>query len=411
MTKKIKINISLFVAIALYVISQCGLWLISNNSIRDLAPILSIIWVSAFLIHKKSLKLYNRKLLVLLVLPVLLAFISAIQEKILYHSSSIIASFINQRQWWSMGITIIPLMDYIYTRKISYDFLRKAIYFIGIIQIGIGLLQGVLQNVYIFTSAPIGQRYGVYRFYFPIVLMTLTYFIAYNELLNGRSKLKSSCVMLAYLLEAVFVQNFRMTIAAVSLATVIGFVVWKKIATKKILIGMLIGTIFAVVVFNNEYLLTTFRSIILSESEGVFSLNIRQRLFSGYIKDLKYHPILGAGWVSSDAAFSHVKSFAYVYTAEGQLGYSFADGGIMSILYSYGMLGIVWAVYLWSYMLKVGVEIKRKYNNFLFLLFPLYMVFSCYLDIHWYIHFQFYVMVLFNVFREAFILRQRNQLI
>lgn len=389
---KVKIhkpNIMIALLVVVYVLGQNVLYLVPVNNIYNLIAyiILALLAVYSICVGN-DFKIEKSSFTFLMLSPLALSLLAAIVEAVLYCDASLITSFRRQMQWWVYGFAYFVFQYVLSRSNKAYVKIFRSFIMVAIIQLIIGIAQYIKSDT-IFTYAPTTIRLGSVRFYFPIVLMVFAYFWALNLFLNKKKQILSVFVMIAVLFEAMFVQQFRSTLMGMLISTVVGFMLWKNVSYKKIGV-FLVACIGAYIVYLNTPFLQQSLEYLLN---GDTSLNVRHYLIDFILENAKNKWLFGSGWVSSPMAYEYASTPYRVNINWGV--FAFADGGIFSILYSYGLFGVLWVVALWGCIFKKAGALFVKKNNYFYLLFPLYQVATMYIDIHWYIHDQFFVMAMF----------------
>jgi|GEM_PF-6130760 len=385
-----KTDIYVFVMAAIYILSQNILYLVPVNRIYSwCAYVIILVFAGYVLCVVNKMKLPNNVFTFLMLAPMFLSAMASLVEFILFNDASIITSFYKQMQWWIYGLVYFVFSFIMERDNRAFQKIIRCFVIIGIVQVIIGITQYIFSTTTIFTYALTNKRLGLIRFYFPIVLMVFVYFWALTLFLNKKRKMLAIILMVAILFETAFVQQFRSTLLCMVVATIVGLMLWRNIFYKKIGIFLVIGLGVYIFYLNSSFLQMSLEYML----RGDKSLNVRHYLIDFILDNAKTKWLFGSGWVSSSTAYEYAST---PYKTNINWGvFAFADGGIFSILYSYGLFGVLWVVALWYTLLKNGWKIFKSRNNYLYLLFPLYMLLPMYIDIHWYIHDQFFVMALF----------------
>lgn len=384
-----KPNIMLLLLIVIYILGQNVLYLVPvNNNYNLIAYVILALLAGYVIVLKKHFALEKNTFAFLMIAPVLLSMLAAVVEVISYNDASFVTSIYRQMQWWIYGLAYFVFQNVLKQSDKSYNKIVSSFIAIAAVQLVIGIVQYINSDT-IFTYAPMTKRLGSIRFYFPIVLMVFAYFWALNCLFNKKNRLLSLIIMVAVLFEAIFVQQYRSTLIGILFSTVVGFMLWKNVSYKKIIIFVACGISVYIVYLNTPFLQQSIEYLL----NGDTSLNVRHYLIDFILENAKTKWLFGAGWVSSPTAYKYASTPYRVHMNWGV--FAFADGGIFSILYSYGLFGVLWVVALWYNILRRAWTLFVKQNNYLYLLFPLYQIATMYIDIHWYIHDQFFVMAMF----------------
>lgn len=376
--------------LAVYILSQNLLYLAPEHSFYSYLAYGLVLGMAAYVIlWARKLRLDKSALTFLMAAPLGLSVMASLVEVALYGDASFWRSLYGQMQWWIYGLAFFVFQYALRRHPSAYRALMGGFICLAVLQVGIGIAQSLLAGQVNFTYIPTTKRLGMVRYYFPVMLMVLAYFWALNQFFNGRRRLLSLGLMAAVLFEVTFVQQFRSTLGGVLLASFAGFLLWRKVSAKKTAF-FLAAVVGAWLLYRSSGFLQQSVAYLLS---GDRSLSVRGYLIDFILENSRARWLLGSGWVSSEMAYAYAST---PYRTNLNWGvFAFSDGGVFSILYSYGVLGVAWVAALWGVMLRKGWRIYRQQNDYFFLLFPLYMLTTIFIDIHWYIHHQFFVMALF----------------
>lgn len=375
---------------AVYILSQNLLYLVPEHSFYSYLAYGLVLGMAGYVIFwARKLRLEKNILTLLMAAPLGLSVMASLVEAARYGDASFLHSLYGQMQWWIYGLAFFVFQYVLKRHPSAYRTLIAGFVCIAAMQVCIGIAQSLLAGQMSFTYIPTTKRLGMIRYYFPVMLMVLAYFWALDQFFNGRRRLLSLGLMAAVLFEVTFVQQFRSTLGGVLLASLAGFLLWRKVSAKKTAL-FLAAVICAWMLYRSSDFLQQSVAYLLS---GDRSLSVRGYLIDFILENSRARWLLGSGWVSSEMAYAYASTPYRTYLNWGV--FAFADGGVFSILYSYGVLGLLWVAALWSVMLRKAWRVYRQQNNYFFLLFPLYMLTTIFIDIHWYIHHQFFVMALF----------------
>ena len=387
--KVYKPNIIIAFLLIVYILGQNLLYLVPVNSNYNLVAYVILILLAGYTVgEREKLRLEKSAFTLLMIAPIALSLLASFVEIFLYRDASLTTSIYRQMQWWIYGLAYFVFQYVLKKSETAYDKIIKSFIIIAVIQLIIGIAQYIKSDT-IFTYAPTTKRLGSVRFYFPIVLMVFAYFWALNCFFNKKKRIMSIAIMIAVLFEALFVQQFRSTLMGILISTVVGFMLWKNVSYKKVVAFIVVGIGAYILYLNTPFLQQSIEYLL----NGDTSLNVRHYLIDFILENAKSKWLLGCGWVSSPMAYDYASTPYKIHINWGV--FAFADGGIFSILYSYGIFGVLWVVTLWYTILKKAWSLFVKRNNYLYLLFPLYQIATMYIDIHWYIHDQFFVMAMF----------------
>ena len=380
---------------SIYIFSQQFLYLLPESRFLQIISYFLII-ILFICVYLKNPILKISWFSILMLSTVFLSMLAAIVEKNIYMDVSFFKSFLQQSQWWIYSLLFLSIVRLLRIKKIKESQIINTIVLLGIIQVSIGIVQYLLSDILTFVHVSSNLRYGQPRYYYPIVLMVLLLFISIDRVLQGSQNTKKQLLIIALcFIEIVVVQKFRSTLMGVLGAMVIGFIFWKKKIVNKFIWTIIGGSVLTIIILNSHTIQDTINSLLYNSDN---SLGMRNTLINFLCENIKQHPLLGLGWVSSEAAYSYAAS-AY-RNAYGWNVFAFADGGIFSFMFSYGIGGLVWVILLWGLMIRRGYKIIQAKRKYFYFLFPIYMLITMYIDIHWYIHDQFFVLAVFCALEE-----------
>lgn len=378
-----------------FIFSQQCLYLLPESPIFKIITyiLVLIFWAYTFL-HDCRIKITTFGMI--MVSTILLSLMASIVEVIMYDDANFFISFFQQAKWWIFAFVYFGVAKLLRNNKITSEQLIKLIIVLSTIQLIIGIGQYILSDYINFVYVSNNTRYGKMRYYYPIILMILSLFISLNEIFNNSKDNKKSIILVcAVLIEITVVQKFRSTLVGVGFAIFIGYLCWKKNVIKKVLYGLLCMFIIAVIFSKGTIIQDTLNSL-LNNSDN--SLGVRSYLINFLVENFKQNFIWGSGWISSDQAYYYA-STPYRTKLDWNV-FAFSDGGIFSFMYAYGIFGVMWIFATWGTMIKYGYKIMKVENNYIYFLYPIYMLVTMYIDIHWYIHMQFFTMAIFCALGE-----------
>lgn len=373
----------------IYFFSQQGFYLFAESPIFKAGTGILIL---LFILYVRKICLRVDKWSLLMFCPIIISLIASIVEKYYFPDTQLINAFIQQAQWWMFGLLYFPLDSCLAQEVVSTEQLKKTVMTVGVIQLLIGITQYFLTDYYIFVHVTINSRYNSPRYYYPIVLMVFTLFLALEKIISSKEKNKVVyiIVFIMALFEIAVVQKYRATLIGVLISLFVFFYLWKQGIAKKILISIPCIALFLIIATRGTIVQDTINSLLYNSDN---SFGMRGTLIDFLVSNFKSSLAFGKGYVSSPNALSYAAS-AYRNKYSWDV-FAFADGGIFSIAYSYGLLGISWFACLWCVMIKNGKKIWNNTFDPIFICFPLYMLSTIYIDIHWYIHMQFFSIALF----------------
>ncbi|MCD7824769.1 MAG: O-antigen ligase family protein [Clostridiaceae bacterium] len=391
---KTKINPYVMMLGVIYILEQNFLYLLPQSDLYEYGAYLLILvlLLITFFINNGVAGRGNFTFIILA--TILLSMIATVVEVANFSSTNMLLSFLKQGQWWINGFIYIISFELLRTRKVEYHQLESLLVTLGIIQLVIGISQYFLSGFVTFTYVDTTTRLSSVRFRYPMVLMDFVCLWAASNFFKGKKRLLSVVLVIAVLFEALFVEQFRSTAIGLVVVLIIGYLSWRKVPTTKIAVGVAALVAVILLYLNSSFLQESIAFMFSTDT----SLSMRTYLRSFLVENFMNSPIWGKGWVSSAEAFDYA-STPYRLNINSNV-FSFADGGIFSTLYCYGVLGLLWIIALWKKMLTTGYRILKRTNQYLYLLFPLFFLVTIYIDVHWRIHNQFYVLAMFCAILE-----------
>jgi len=291
-----------------------------------------------------------------------LTVISALTAYMIY-DQSIIRGIFAQRCQLSYLILFLGVERLFEKHVISKNDVVRIIYLMCWIELFLCTIQYVyyLISGNLFLTVGAGSRYESARLYFDPGILLLVVFKSFSDLLSTKRKRIRNFVFIVWtaMFLMVITQMRAMTLAFL-VALVVGLVIWKSEWLKKILVAII--AIFVGTKILSRYAIIQDLIKVLTDLNSDANYNVRNLGRAEFISEFAKSPITGRGYpsISSSAAYNTLQ------------GYLFVDNGIFGLIYSYGILGLIWWVALWvTVMLKAWRVRKRQMAYFLYFVYYL----------------------------------------
>ena len=98
-------------------------------------------------------------------------------------------------------------------------------------------------------------------------------------------------------------------------------------------------------------------------------------------------------------------SSAYIASGYG-LGYRLVDVGVYGFLFKYGLIGCLWAFYIFALFVRKGLYLRKNNNDIILLLEVVLLIVGSFTSVSWFDGFGFYTLMIWIVYYEA--LKRRN---
>ena len=334
--------------------------MIGRFKYSDISVVLSVMYTSIILLRYGEPKGCRWKYWIYAYLG--LSIVSAITAWFFYNQSLLRGIFV-QRCQLSYLFLFLGVERLFELKKIQKDDIIHYTYLLCWIELLLCTIQYLMYSSggTLFMRVGNNLRYESVRLYFDPGLILMVAFHAYESALKGKNRIRNVIFVIWTMIFLVIITKMRMMTAAFLVSLAIGLLIWKGTALKKILyisLGGGVGLFALSKIALFQDLLQT-----VSNLEGDANYGVRLAGRSVFINELMKSPITGRGYpsVSSESATGILK------------GYLFVDNGIWGLIYSYGILGLVWWIGMWCSVLKRSWSI-RKYHMFYFLYFLYYTV-------------------------------------
>lgn len=209
-----------------------------------------------------------------------------------------------------------------------------------------------------------GERSGIARAYVPaMTLIGLCFIWQLTKLNLNQNKMRSWLLTIVFYAIHVFRQT-RGSLLGITAAAILQLISLKKFKQITILTFTFIFFFLALgMVTTDNILLSLFKSTYeeINQESGTWKPRLKQMEFG--ISEFKKHPWLGNGGEAlRGGRHSVIKTTAIVYKA---------DLGYISWLKAYGIIGVTWLIFLFSYIWKSANKLSKSESTTLIGLFTL----------------------------------------
>ncbi len=382
---KIKIkNLNSYFVVAFFVMLENLFYLINTDTFSILGVLnYAMLWFWIFVIYyvykffttksPKIRSLFSTDVLALILLTIISSYTAY-----KYVGQPMFHGFMPQRNY------IFILLSYFALRKIFLDDnnidlekTKNMILFVGVLSILLYSIQIILFNKIEFIHA---YTNGIQiRLYVDSFLCVVVAFIGMNMYLKYNKKKYLFFVVMTFIYE-IFVAKGRLEFAALAISLIIGLLLRKGSATKKII--TIITVSIAVVAFLNSNYAEKFYyaiSVFNSKDNSVNTMGVRlgaRDLFFEQLTENSTTLLFGCGYPNT----------AYYGSARKirkDLNYGLVDNGIFAYVYVYGIFGL--AIFIkWFYKLyKYAWQIYKNYGDYIYIMFMIFLTILLYNITFW----------------------------
>lgn len=320
----------------------------------------------------------------------LLVLTSAYQGAKLY-GQSFVVGIRAQRAILIYSLLYFSVRIYCRKKKINSNVFRSILYKTSVVQLVLYTTQYFLAGRMHFLHVTIAYQARGLRIYYLPVMLDLLFILALDNLVKQKGNKKITAIVIAglVLFETMVVQKFRMTSLGLMIIALIFFLLIRGQGNRKT-VYILTGAIALGILLNTDFV----QGIIDAISGGKdINVNIRAQGRIYYLSYLFRYPLLAGGYPHSSSAAA--------VQASGRLQHmQLVDNGLFGLLFMYGGLGALWFISFWAKQVKYGWELRRKTNELVFLLFPVFFLVTGLSEAHWYWNFGFAALAFFNVYQD-----------
>ena len=335
------------------------------------------IFCVSFILDKGYVRLHVNKWNVLMVIPLVLAILSAYAGTITY-AQPFILGFVSQREWLGCMLMFFPISRWIDRKIVSLEGVKKTVFFACAIMLCVYGLQYVVGDYFTFTHTMSSERYGEARYYFETAYLVLMAGLAIDNIVGKTVNVKNrkfiTCqviFVLAVFFTVAVITKGRMLTISVAVTFLFCLLLVKMNRTKKIILclGVLIVTIM--------FLSTEIAADVISTLQGTSvendTLSVRsagREYYMNYWMNHKYSILFGCG--SPNLHWEVAQEITNpLWSTRGTARFYLVDNGIFGELFIYGLCGLGWFFCSIGLILKTALKLYRytgKVGYFLFVL-------------------------------------------
>ena len=349
--------------------------------------IISVLYIIKYL--KKRIDRRDVNLYIILFLSVLVL-TGAYQVSHIF-GGGIFPAFLAERVLWVYIIFYFALEKLFAMSKLTNEKCLKYLRIVGLIQLVLYFTQWVLSSRYIFLHVLSGSRYGSARFYFQPILLIILLCFCVSDFFNQNKHKANIIWILMIFLEILVVQKYRMTIVAITLAILCGFLLYRGNLSKGLGI-IALGIIAFIVLLNTPMGQDIMNSLFGNASDNGLRGRAAWRIWA--VEQLKQNPLLGNGFVYSAESYNYGGQYVRQH-----FGWSFTPGdyGIMGFIYEYGLLGADWFIFFAITQLRRALYVWKHKKNYAYIIFLAFILIDSYSELYWILSNGLFVLVLYMI--------------
>lgn len=356
---KIKINkYCLFIAVIIFFNLQ-GFYLLDANVFHtdDLSVVLELLFI--FFELKGREKSTGKKYFSLLMLiPIVLVLSSSFAAYISY-GQPLWYGIRAQRTWLMAMLMYFPLVNLLKSKRISSTDLTRTLNIMVWFYMILIVLQYVVGTRLMFFHVGYNFRYNSIRLYVLTYLIVLNYFIHLKKILTATHfRFTDTLVLIFTLYIHFFVVKSRMGLIAIIISTLFAIVSTRFSIKKLIAISIAVLSMIAFVM--TSYGHGVMNSIFGEEAQDA-GTQIREAGREFYIQQVtssKLSMMIGKGYANLDWQPT-LKATHYLD------GIYYNDNGIIGLAYYYGLIFIVWMIFIHIKTMKLSWRYGKEYFWFL----------------------------------------------
>lgn len=274
-------------------------------------------------------------------------------------------------------IFLIILLSYFPLRKlfsrelIDFELLEKIILGMGIVECFVYIGQHYLYPKVVFLNCMINVRNGA-RIYADTVIVELMIMIAFSRLLKDpKNKIKNGILLSLGMFYEFVVAQGRLECMAILFVLLCSFLIYKGHSGKKLFFGSLIA-IFVIWLFNSDL----FNAFMTTQYNTMEIRDVARELYYSRLLSSPENFLFGYGYLTSH--FSDIVRFA-----GAQKEIYIVDNGIFGFVYSYGILGVFFAITIFLRSMKLALKCCHDRGELLPFMFTLLNIILSYNIVFW----------------------------
>lgn len=359
---KKKYDFETIVFIIIFALAENLLYLVDYSSFTlgpfrydDMAMIIYVIFGIYLMIKYRNENAPKFRYKFVCIFTIILVLTSSFTSWRLY-GQSIVKGISPQRGFIISYLMYFIMAKYFLSNKENYYKFEKAMYLVGTCELILYTIQYLLGPGRLFLYIVPSDRFGEMRLMFAANLLYIFVFVILNNLLNGRNIKKNVFLFVFICLYFVIVAKTRIVVLAVGVSVAILFIIWRKnIFLKFSIIFITLGLsiiLMRMPLFGNYLKLLDSN---VRHSDATYMIRIQGKEY--YKTEIKKSPILGRGYPNE----KYKKAMKATMLDKG---YALNDNGLIGFEYMYGLIGVLWFIYL---IIQMGIDSLKMYfrkNNY-----------------------------------------------
>lgn len=366
-------------------------YLIDTNSINlfgvsylDIVFLFHVaIFAVSFICDKGYILLHVNKWNVLMVMPIVLAVLSAYAGTITY-AQPFILGFVSQREWLGCMLMFFPVSRWLDRKIVSLEGVKNTIFLACIVMLCVYGLQYVVGDYFIFTYTMSSERYGEARYYFETAYLVLMAGIAIDNIVKKPANVKNrkytmwqALFIIAMFFTVAVIIKGRMLTISVAVTFLLCLLLLKMDRTKKIILCL--GVLIVAIMFLSTDIASDAISTLQGTSVEYDTLSVRsagREYYMQYWLSNKYSIFLGCG--SPNLHWEVAQEITNpLWSTRGTARFFLVDNGIFGEIFIYGLCGLAWFLCSIALSLKTAIKVYRNTGKVGYFLFVLADLIAC----------------------------------
>lgn len=325
----------------------------------------------------RDLEKYYFKNILLFIIP--LVIMASLVPNYLF-GQSFTAGLVGQKDFVMIICSYYIFRTLILEKIVTTDYLWNCIYKLSFVITGVVIVQQALANYILILDVGYGKRFGVRitdNFTYATILLIGSLMMFFNTS-SRKDKIVSVIGLAMSYYHVVFVSQTRIVMVAYGALTIVMALFFRNNVLKKITYLFILLGIMLIVSQTElaQYLLSS-----ISDTSTDPSAQIREVGKALYLSEIIKTPLVGRGYPHSASPEA--------YQAAGlSEGIALNDNGLFGFAYIYGIIGLIWYVWLSVKMLICSFKTAKK-GDYRFLLYTVFLQVICANIIWWYWRFSF----------------------
>ena len=339
------------------------------NISDDIVLVIVFVFILFITIKYKNLKqryMFKKEVLFITCLII----ISSIVSYKLY-GQGIMLGLRAQRKFFIAPLMYFPISKLLGAGVITRNDIEKIFYRVGISEIIIYTLYYLSGGSIGFLNINFDYRYGDIRLRVNSFNIEILFLIVVNNILNGKNRKGNLLIGIIDFIFIAFILKTRLLVVGILVIAIVGIFFVRKQWILKIV--SVLAIICMIPIALNLMIIKDIITTLLEDDPN----DIRKLGKEYYIEQLQKTPILGRGYINtqSEEAFRG---------AGMDKQYYLNDNGIYGFAFMYGLIGMIWIIDIVIRCLKYGINIYKKYNDYLIFLYICYNIIVCMNMASWY---------------------------